>query len=229
MSHYPSYEPVEVGGQVRKLDHRTRYDERSLKFTIADRFKLNKAPRTHWYQRRVWLDQGREGACTGFGTAQMLSLAPRGQAVDNKWAQDLYKLAKTYDEYPGEDYEGSSVLGAMKAAQAVGRISAYYWATSLAEIIHGVSNVGPMVLGTNWYEGMFRPDSAGYVTVAGALMGGHCYCLGAVDLNRGFFRIDNSWGHDWGFRGSAMIRFSDVERLLHEQGEAALAAKKRQS
>jgi len=79
------------------------------------------------------LDQGREGACTGFGLASVinsllwrravLKAAPDAQLSIDKKAKApakvsprmLYHLARFYDEWPGEDYEGSSCRGALKA------------------------------------------------------------------------------------------------------------------
>lgn len=70
-------------------------------------------------QAGLILDQGQEGACTGFGLAcvvnylrwrkaqapgEMISVSPRM----------LYDFARRYDEYAGEDYEGSSCRGALK-------------------------------------------------------------------------------------------------------------------
>ncbi len=72
------------------------------------------------------LDQGREGACTGFGLAAVINYllflrdAPRlDDAKKLKSAERvspwmIYQLARRYDEWPGEDYEGSSCRGAMK-------------------------------------------------------------------------------------------------------------------
>lgn len=64
------------------------------------------------------LDQGREGACTGFGLATIANylLRVRGQnpTADEVSAWMLYAMAKRYDEWPGEEYEGSSARGAMK-------------------------------------------------------------------------------------------------------------------
>jgi len=63
------------------------------------------------------LDQGQEGACTGFGLAAVINYllfkrgAPRGTRVSPHM---LYEMAKRYDQWPGEDYEGSSARGAMK-------------------------------------------------------------------------------------------------------------------
>ncbi len=67
------------------------------------------------------LDQGEEGACTGFGLAAVINYLRWRQALEHETPvfpkvseRMLYHLAKQYDEWPGEDYEGSSCRGAMK-------------------------------------------------------------------------------------------------------------------
>lgn len=64
------------------------------------------------------LDQGREGACTGFGLATVANyLLLRRKQVPDKTpvsARMFYELARRYDEWPGEAYSGSSARGAMK-------------------------------------------------------------------------------------------------------------------
>ena len=67
------------------------------------------------------LDQGEEGACTGFGLAAVINYLRWRQALESNTEippkvseRMLYHLAKHYDEWPGEDYEGSSCRGAMK-------------------------------------------------------------------------------------------------------------------
>lgn len=70
---------------------------------------------------KLLLDQGSEGACTGFGLSAVINYLrfTRGppteppQAVQVSPAM-LYQLARLYDEWPGEDYEGSSCRGALK-------------------------------------------------------------------------------------------------------------------
>jgi hypothetical protein len=64
------------------------------------------------------LDQGTEGACTGFGLAtvanyllQVRKVVPDAVPVS---ARMLYECARRYDEWPGVDYDGSSARGAMK-------------------------------------------------------------------------------------------------------------------
>ena len=64
------------------------------------------------------LDQGREGACTGYGLATVANyLQLRRRVIPDKVPVSprmLYTMARRYDEWPGEDYEGSSARGAMK-------------------------------------------------------------------------------------------------------------------
>jgi hypothetical protein len=72
------------------------------------------------------LDQGQEGACTGFGLASVVNylrwvraqedaVGRRKPAPPSKVSpRMLYHLARFYDEWPGEDYDGSSCRGALK-------------------------------------------------------------------------------------------------------------------
>jgi hypothetical protein len=67
------------------------------------------------------LDQGEEGACTGFGLAAVVNFLhhnQRGAAQLERSvgasARMLYEMARRYDEWDGMDYEGSSIRGAMK-------------------------------------------------------------------------------------------------------------------
>lgn len=70
-------------------------------------------------QAGLILNQGREGACTGFGLACVINyLRWRArQMPDNLESVSprmLYHFARRYDEYEGENYEGSSCRGALK-------------------------------------------------------------------------------------------------------------------
>lgn len=64
------------------------------------------------------LDQGEEGACTGFGLAAVAHYLLRRRKVlpdpTPVSARMLYEMARRYDEWEGEDYSGSSARGAMK-------------------------------------------------------------------------------------------------------------------
>lgn len=65
------------------------------------------------------LDQGEEGACTGFGLACVINYLrwrreDQPEKLESVSPRMLYMLARRYDEYQGEDYEGSSCRGALK-------------------------------------------------------------------------------------------------------------------
>jgi hypothetical protein len=74
---------------------------------------------------KMVLDQGMEGACTGFGLAAVVNYlrwsrtrlakgGTRKTPPPKVSPRMLYHLARFYDEWPGEDYDGSSCRGALK-------------------------------------------------------------------------------------------------------------------
>lgn len=85
------------------------------------------------------LNQGSEGACTGFALAAVINFLLAGQnrpfGVSPRM---LYELARRYDEWPGEDYDGSSARGAMKAWLRHGVCTRSLWPDTL----HGAGNYG---------------------------------------------------------------------------------------
>jgi hypothetical protein len=84
---------------------------------------------------RAWkipvLDQGTEGACTGYGLATVVNYLLTVRKVEPDCtpvsARMLYELAKRYDEWPGEDYAGSSARGAMKGWHKHGVCAERFW------------------------------------------------------------------------------------------------------
>ena len=68
------------------------------------------------------LDQGREGACTGFGLAAVINLLNlrRRTKYFRASVRMLYEMAKMHDEWPGENYDGSSCRGAIRGWNNMG-------------------------------------------------------------------------------------------------------------
>ncbi len=83
------------------------------------------------------LNQGAEGACTGFGLATVANYLLYTRKVVPQCVQVsprmLYEMAKRYDEWPGEDYSGSSARGAMKGWHKHGVCSEEHWPYTLSE------------------------------------------------------------------------------------------------
>lgn len=235
-----------------RLDRIVRLDERSRNYSVAKLLGTDQQSPVgkRWYLR-LQLDQGNTGDCTGFSRTYDLAASPQplklpsGKPLDNSFAHALCALAKRYDEWPGEDYEGSSVLGAFKAAQALGFIGEYRWAFGIDDLVLALSHLGPVVVGTDWLNSMFDPAPNGLVEVdtSSEVAGGHAYFFDQVivtkaaqrrKLGKGYSLRENdvllsgqqSWGGSWGANGRYLFWASDLEKLLNGveyPGEAAIS------
>lgn len=133
-------------------------------------------------------------SCTGFSRAHALMAEPQTYAMTHLEAYQLYRRAKELDKWPGEDYEGSSVLAAVQAAQERQLIASYWWALTYEEFVSSISNVGPGVVGSWWLQGMFDADERGFIETVGPEVGGHAYCIGGVLMELNAAVIYQSWG-----------------------------------
>jgi hypothetical protein len=79
----------------------------------------------------------------------------------------------------------------------------------------------PGNIGINWYEGMFNPNSNGFVEPDphDSIAGGHEVAITEVSLEHMYFVFPQSWGRLWGQRGFGKFSFSTMERLLKEDGD----------
>jgi hypothetical protein len=206
------------------------YDERDKKYLITDKFgpelkNLKPSTNKYWFDDGWWGDQKNTPQCVGYAWAHWLEDGPIEQSGIPPIIPPsvIYQNAQKLDEWPGEKYDGTSVRGAVKYLQNVKKVSSYYWGYDLQTLITTVLNLGPVVVGTNWYEGMFYPNVKGIIRATGRLAGGHAYVINGVDTTTKMFRIKNSWGRLWGQKGHAYISFVDMQRLIREQGEICLA------
>lgn len=146
------------------------------------------------YEWWRYYDQGQEGACVGFGISRMMTLLNR-RRYDALW---LYREAQKVDEWPGENYDGTSVRAGLDvlrerghrrvwgeeswAARPIEGISENRWATSVAEIL--------TCLQSPWYT------------------------------QKGFVGILNSWGRS--YPHLVYMPLETLHRLLQEDGEASI-------
>lgn len=220
----------------RILDWVPRFDPRSKQYPARTLFRHATPQNMTWRTPVPPLDQGREGACVGFGwthealtTPVVVDLSrvsanvPRSPKV---FAQHIYKSAQRIDEWEGEDYEGTSVLAGAKMMKSLGLLPEYRWAFSVSEIALSITNIGPVVLGIPWYDSMYEAPG-GVVRVGGELVGGHCLILpryrkpGVIFENEAAYGMFNSWGPVWGMDGHAWIPESGL-RFLMQEGEACV-------
>jgi hypothetical protein len=218
--------PLEVkGGLVTfdpRLDRVPEFDVQSLDYPVTATIETKKQRSYTWKGGPV-TDQGREGACVGHGWTGELTAKPVPIHVPDPagYAFGLYKRAQQIDEWPGEAYSGTSVLAGAKELAARGLLKQYSWAFGLNDLILGIGYRGPAVLGIPWYESMYVAKD-GKVTVSGRQVGGHCILARGVSVRRRQVLLRNSWGVGWGNGGDAVISFDDLDRLLHEGGEACI-------
>lgn len=149
----------------------------------------------------AFYDQGVEGACVGFGISRYASLM-------NRLRYDgfaLYHEAQRIDEWPGENYSGTSVRAGLEVARTQGLwrvragtpsptpraadgIDVYRWARSVEEV---AACLDP-------------PD-------------------GTRVLNAGYVVLLNSWGRT-GYPHYVRLPLGSLDRLIYrENGDASVA------
>lgn len=186
-------------------------------------------PHRYWRQDGAWLDQGAEGTCVGYAFAHRRADATVMTAgIDADYARTLYLDASGDSTYQ----EGTYAIEACRVLALRGEITAYYWVSSPEELVNTLLQRGPVCVGTNWYEDMFDPVPANenaYLDVSGRYAGGHEYVLNAVNLEPldgpPYYRMKNSWGTTWGYRGTARIPKPEMDDLIFAQGGDAVLIK----
>lgn len=223
----------------RKLDRIPAFDPRSLDFRIRSLVtpeQLAKPVSVKWAAPAGTpvLDQGQEGACTGFGTTNGLLFNPNPiKGLDAKFAREqIYWTAQRNDPwrggaYPGAKphYDGTAVLYAIKAADKLGYYVQYHWGKSEPELAAGLQ-VSTAVLGLDWYNDMFEPDKNGFIHPTGGKAGGHCILATEINIEQDYYTLHNSWGPTWGNNGDCKIRRGDLAKLLADDGECCIITKK---
>jgi hypothetical protein len=144
---------------------------------------------------KMVLDQGQEGACTGFGLAAVVNylrwsrirLATGGarKAPPPKVSpRMLYHLARFYDEWPGEDYDGSSCRGALKGWHRHGVCEDVLWPyrNKAGEVVFIEPSDGWDANATQCPIGVYyRVDKSSVVDMQAAICEvGAIYCSGNV-------------------------------------------------
>ena len=210
------------------MGRRRQRDDRNAKFLLPVLPVSPTNRRRFWWSAEV-LDQMDTPQCVGYAGYGWL----RGGPVTNTppfTPTQLYKWAQQRDEWPGENYDGTSTLGLMKALKERGYIESYHWAFDAKTVANWVLNVGPILVGTWWTIDMFMPDVTGFIEFAGEKVGGHEWRIVGVDLDEhcpdgsvGAVRMVNSWGRNWGEGGRAWVSLADLDRLLKDEGEAVTA------
>lgn len=175
-----------------------------------------------WGDTDTVLDQGQTPHCVGFGSAQWGNTLPIDDHFSNADGNAIYYECKVIDGEPRTE-DGSDVRSAAKALRNRQRLSAYAFAASIGEACQWVLQHGPVIMGTDWTNDMFSPDSRGFVKPTGGVAGGHCYVLLGYDPASAVLTFLNSWGSTWAQNGRFHMHKADAEMLFANKGEALAA------
>ncbi len=211
------------------LGRRHAPDERDKRFLMRETVfpHVLPKPRKRPYNLGPTLDQGASSQCVGYSSRDKLASAPlmvRGETGPTPF--EIYKGAQARDEWPGEDYEGTSVRGAFKYLQENQYLGSYVWANSLTDCEKFIRDgYGTIIVGTDWLSDMAAVQSDGFLKVDGYNVGGHAYHLFWMDPEKQEAWCKNSWGEAWGIRlhgrlGCFKLHYADLDRLLALDGEA---------
>ena len=187
-------------------------------------------------------NQGQEGSCTGFALMTVAHYLLRTRLVvpdhTNVSPRMFYEMAKRYDEWPGEEYEGSSARGAMKGWHKHGVCREELWSYRSDVADRELTN-------DRAADGMVRPLGAyyrvnhkdlvslhnavaevGVLYVTSMIHNGWLapdadgmirrshrilggHAFAIVGYNAQGFWVQNSWGPQWGRHGCALVTYDD--------------------
>ena len=148
----------------------------------------------------------------------------------------FYEMARRFDEWTGEDYDGSSIRGALRGffnngvcldkdwpydandagvltldrARAARNIvlGAYYRVQpSVTDMHAAIHEAGAVYASARVHNGWFDPVAGRIVPHTPSLQGGHAFAI--VGYNAEGFWVQNSWGPNWGDGGIALWEYAD--------------------
>lgn len=200
---------------------------------------------------KLILNQGQEGACTGFGLAAVINYllwkkhldeeiktgkkSPKMAKVSQRM---LYHMARIYDEWPGEDYEGSSCRGAMKGWYRHGVCTDQFWPykskfvapkdgwqqdaakrplgayyrinkDSIADMQAAIREVGAIYVSAKVHQGWFLDSFSTLPVIPMKADEAGGHAFAITGYSTKGFVVQNSWGEKWGYLGFAILSYED--------------------
>lgn len=205
-------------------------DTRDTSYPMSSMVRPSEPGRTYryWWPSGWWGDQKYTPQCVAYSWLHFIEDGPvthsyltHAPVVD---PEQLYNEAQEVDQWPGENYDGTSVRAGVKRLQHHDLVGSYFWAWDVDTVVEALLTTGPVVVGSWWHTNMYYPDDDGKITLGGGRAGGHAYLLNGVNTERGIIRIKNSWGRRWGKNGYGYISIDDMGSLIDDDGEACIAS-----
>lgn len=186
-------------------------------------------------------DTGPEGTTVGFAIAYAIQAAvyEKTKKIVKISARGIYVLAKKYDEWSGEDYEGTSVTGGLQAMREVGayleadwpysdkeipepetkpayKISGYSELKGIEQILNALRRKKVVITTIQVTDDFNKTDKNGGVTVKLPLriIGGKAISIVGYNAETALFKFANDWGTSWGVNGFGFIKDTDLTKIL---------------
>lgn len=173
--------------------------------------------RTRPWKTGPTLNQRAFPHCVAFAWLQFLMTAPimRGpkdmtpitaskkihfaDAEIQRWTRLSYDWMQRNDEWPGTEYDGTSVRAGADYLLKHHEIDRYVWAWDIptAKAFVRSNEGGPLVAGMDWFTGMDTLRK-GYAEPTGHWRGGHAFLVYWYSERLNAWRCKNSWGPTWG-------------------------------
>ena len=182
--------------------------------------------------QRRWTRNGlifrqRRSSCVIQAGLGALTTRPFGWALaeDQDRFERLYGAVTAADPFPGtwppidSGTDATSLGNVLLARKLIVRYEHIF--TGVDGILRALQQ-RPVIWGTDWREGMDRPDSSGRVRATGRSRGGHETEIVGYDLDDQLLIVANSWGSGFGLAGYFSISFDDADDLLHSSGDCTV-------
>lgn len=184
-------------------------------------------------------DQGPSANGVGYAFAYALraELARAGRSAQEISPHGIYIYARKWDEFTGEDHEGTSLTGAVTALERIGAYALSDWpaerqkeprkgatpvcritaATALRpiqadEVIRYLRDGRPVVVGLTIYSDTLS-NPGGLVTVGKNIAGLHAVCVVGYSERKDLFKVAYAWTTAWGDGGFGYIAKKDLNTL----------------
>jgi len=199
------------------------------------------------------LDQGDEGACTGFALAAVINVLRKRSGRPNLVSpRMLYEMAKRHDEWRGFKYEGSSCRGAIKGWYNMGVCSEDIWpfeegkpnfltveaakdarsntlgayyrlGTRLSDFHAALNEVGVIYCSADIHDGWETTEGRSATIPATNNKILGGHAFAIIGYNGRGFWIQNSWGREWGNNGTALWLYEDWQKSISDAWVLRLA------
>lgn len=207
-------------------------DDRDL--MMVDYIRPTRLPTVvEWsYLNLIIKDQGNTPSCVGQSGAYLKEIQEKYEhkAFLDFDGFNLYARCKKIDGYSGG---GTYIRVAMKILESEGakpkpstspltaktfKIKAYTKLQTIEDMKYALASTGPIVIGVSVYENFSQVYAKNNWTVpmpTGKKRGGHAIIITGYNDFRKAFRFTNSWGNDWGDKGSAWLTYDFIEKAMH--------------